>query len=47
MLPELPDASMETRKPIALSPIAVRNLLQTNFQNDGTSILARQHGKKD
>jgi hypothetical protein len=47
MLPELPDASMETRKPIALPSIAVQNLVQTNFQNDGISIPARQHGKKD
>src|ERR1700723_2403432 len=47
MLPELPDASMETRKPIALPSIALQNITQTNFQNDGTSIPARQREKKD
>jgi hypothetical protein len=52
MLPELPDASMETRKPIGCSPVRAASLkptyntIQTNFQNHGTSIPARQHGKK-
>jgi len=47
MLPELPDARMETRKPIALPSITVQNILQTNFQNDGISIPARQREKRD
>ena len=47
MLPELPDASMETRKPIALPSIALQNITQTNFQNDGISIPARQREKKN
>jgi ectoine hydroxylase-related dioxygenase (phytanoyl-CoA dioxygenase family) len=38
---------METRKPIALPSIALQNITQTNFQNDGTSIPARQREKKD
>ncbi len=46
MLPELPDASMETRKPIALPSIALQNITQTNFQNDGISIPARQREKR-
>ena len=47
MLPELPDASMDTRKPIALPSITLQNITQTNFQNDGTSIPARQREKRD
>jgi hypothetical protein len=37
---------METRKPIALPSIAVQIIQQTNFQNDGISIPARQCEKK-
>jgi hypothetical protein len=45
MLPELPDANMETRKPIALPSIALQIIEQTNFQNDGRAILTRQSEK--
>jgi hypothetical protein len=38
---------METRKPIVLPSIAVQNISQTNFQNDGISIPARQREKRD
>jgi len=54
MLPELPDARMETRKPIGCSSLPPEidaglkpGATQSNFQNDGISIPARQHGKKD
>src|SRR5713101_5278811 len=43
MLPELPDAKMETRKPIVFSPTAA----QTNFLNDGRAAGARQQGLLD
>jgi hypothetical protein len=38
---------METRKPIALPSIALQKMAQTNFQNDGISIPARQREKSD
>src|SRR5438552_2424054 len=40
MLPELPDAKMDTRKPIVFS----RTATQPNFQNDGRAASARQQG---
>src|SRR6266849_906608 len=43
MLPELPDARMDTRKPIVFSSVAA----QTNFQNDGRAPGARQQGLRD
>jgi hypothetical protein len=38
MLPELPDARMETRMPIVFSSTAA----QMNFQNDGRAKIVRQ-----
>jgi hypothetical protein len=38
MLPELPDARIDTRKPIADSP----ELQRSNFQNDGRAPSSRQ-----
>src|SRR5260370_35221404 len=43
ILPELPDARMDTRKPIVFSSVAT----QTNFQNDGRAPGARQQGLRD
>src|SRR5437667_8275932 len=43
MLPELPDAKMDTRKPIVFS----RTATQPNFQNDGRAASARQQGLRD
>src|SRR5438094_4442153 len=43
MLPELPDAKMDTRKPIVFS----RTATQPNFQNDGRAASARQQGLHD
>src|ERR1700687_386336 len=43
MCPELPDAKMDTRKPIVFS----RTPTQSNFQNDGRAPGARQQGLHD
>src|SRR6202045_676382 len=48
MLPELPDARMETRKPIVFSSASPCPFdSKTNFQNDGRAMAWRQQGLHD